>query len=33
MTGKMIHKWLDSRTYLTDFQMKISDPRIDIEFE
>ena len=33
MTGKMIQKWLDSRTNLTDFQMKTSDPRIDIEFE
>lgn len=33
MTGKMIQKWLDSRTDLTDFQMKTSDPRIDIEFE
>lgn len=33
MTGKMIQKWLDSRTDLTDYQMKTSDPRIDIEFE
>lgn len=33
MTGKMIQKWLDSRTDLTDFQMKTSDPNIDIEFE
>lgn len=33
MTGKMIQKWLDSRTDLTDFQMKTPDPNIDIEFE
>ena len=33
MTGKMIQKWLDSRTDLTEFQMKTSDPSIDIEFE
>lgn len=33
MTGKMIQKWLDSRTDLTDYQMKTSDPCIDIEFE
>lgn len=33
MTGKMIQKWLDSRTDFTDFQMKTSDPNIDIEFE
>ena len=33
MTGKMIQKWLDSRTDLTDFQMQTSDPNIDIEFE
>lgn len=33
MTGKMIQKWLDSRTDLTDFQMKTNDPRIEIEFE
>lgn len=33
MTVKMIQKWLDSRTDLTDFQMKTSDPNIDIEFE
>ena len=33
MTGKMIQKWLDSRADFTDFQMKTSDPRIDIEFE
>ena len=33
MTGKMIQKWLDSRTDFTDFQMKTNDPRIDIEFE
>ena len=33
MTRKMIQKWLDSRTDLTDFQMKTSDPNIDIEFE
>ena len=33
MTGKMIQKWLDSRTDLTEFQMKTSDPNIDIEFE
>lgn len=33
MTGKMIQKWLDSRTDLTDFQMKTNDTRIDIEFE
>lgn len=33
MTGKMIQKWLDSRTDLTDFQMKTSNPNIDIEFE
>lgn len=33
MTGKMIQKWLDSRTDLTDYQMKTSDSRIDIEFE
>lgn len=33
MTGKMIQKWLDSRTDFTDFQMKTSDSRIDIEFE
>lgn len=29
----MIQKWLDSRTDLTEFQMKTSDPNIDIEFE
>lgn len=33
MTGKMIQKWLDSHTDITDFQMKTSDPNIDIEFE
>jgi len=33
MTGKMIQKWLDSRTDFTDYQMKTKDPRIDIEFE
>ena len=33
MTGKIIQKWLDSRTDLTDFQMKTSDPNIVIEFE
>ena len=33
MTGKIIQKWLDSRTDLTEFQMKTSDPSIDIEFE
>lgn len=33
MTGKMIKKWLDSRTDLTDYQMKTNDPNIDIEFE
>lgn len=33
MTGKMIQKWLDSRTDLTDFQMKTNDPNIVIEFE
>ena len=33
MTGKMIQKWLDSRTDFTDFQMKTNDPRIEIEFE
>lgn len=33
MTGKMIHKWLDSRKDFTDYQMKTSDPRIEIEFE
>ena len=33
MTGKMIQKWLDLRADLTDFQMKTSDPNIDIEFE
>ena len=33
MTGKMIQKWLDSRTDLTDFQMKTSDSNIVIEFE
>ena len=33
MTGKMIQKWLDSRKDFTDYQMKTSDPRIDIEFE
>lgn len=33
MTGKMIQKWLDSRTDFTDYQMKTNDPRIEIEFE
>lgn len=33
MTGKMIQKWLDSRTDFTEYQMKTSDPNIDIEFE
>ena len=33
MTGKMIQKWLDSRTDFTDFQMKTNDTRIEIEFE
>ena len=33
MTGKMIQKWLDSRTDFTDYQMKTKDSRIDIEFE
>ena len=33
MTVKMIQKWLDSRTDITDFQMKTNDPRIEIEFE
>lgn len=33
MTGKMIQKWLDSRTDITDFQMKTNDTRIEIEFE
>lgn len=33
MTGKMIQKWLDSRTDFTDFQMKTNDPNIVIEFE
>ena len=36
MTGKMIQKWLDSRTDLTDFnnfQMETNDPNIVIEFE
>ena len=33
MTGKMIQKWLDSRVNFTDYQMKTSDPNIDIEFE
>ena len=33
MTGKMIQKWLDSRTDLSDYQMKTKDLRIDIEFE
>ena len=33
MTGKMIQKWLDSRSDFTDYQMKTKDPRIDIEFE
>ena len=33
MTGKMIQKWLDSRLDFADYQMKTSDPRIDIEFE
>lgn len=33
MTGRMIKKWLDSRSDFTDYQMKTNDPRIDIEFE
>lgn len=33
MIGKMIQKWLDSRTDFTDYQMKTNDPRIEIEFE
>ena len=33
MTGKMIQKWLDSRTNLTDFQMETDDKNIVIEFE
>ena len=33
MTGKMIQKWLDSRSNFADYQMKTKDPRIDIEFE
>ena len=33
MTGKMIQKWLDSRTDFTNFQMKTDDPNIVIEFE
>ena len=33
MTGKMIQKWLDSRTDLKAYQMKTKDPRLDIEFE
>ena len=33
MTGKMIQKWLDSRTDFTNYQMKTNDPCIDIEFE
>lgn len=33
MTGKMMQKWLDSRTDFTDFQMKTNDTRIEIEFE
>lgn len=33
MTGKMIQKWLDSRTDFTEYQMKTNDPRIEIEFE
>lgn len=33
MTGKMIQKWLDSRSDFTDYQMKTKDTRIDIEFE
>ena len=33
MTGKMIQKWLDSRTDLTNFQMETDDHNIVIEFE
>lgn len=33
MTGKMIQKWLDSRTNLTDFPMETDDKNIVIEFE
>lgn len=33
MTGKMIQKWLDSRTDFTEYQMKTNDPRIEIKFE
>ena len=33
MTGKMIQKWLDSRTDFNNFQMETNDPNIDIEFE
>ena len=32
MTGKMIQKWLDSRSDFADYQMKTNDPRIDIKF-
>ena len=33
MTGKMIQKWLDSRTDFNNFQMETNDPNIVIEFE
>ena len=33
MTGKIIQKRIDSRTDTTYFQLKTSDPNIDIEFE
>lgn len=33
MTGKIIQKWLDSRTDFNNFQMETNDPNIVIEFE
>ena len=33
MTGKMIQKWLESRTDFNNFQMETNDPNIVIEFE